>query len=367
MKKKPLRTTFVAISLGFIVLQVPLTAAAAPFPSDQCAVIIASRPTLTEVTLWETSHPQYTVDAVYQASNGYYAISAGLIRKEGWRDTVARLRLKGLVPDDAYCSGRGIVSLAKFGRTGPAGSSREAERALAEANAARDAALREVEEARRQADLARNEARQEPEGGATGSGFRISGEGVLLTNDHVVAECSRITADGKPVRIVSQSATFDLAVLQPQQEDDRELAWLPFSPDPPRLNADVTVAGYPLYGLLGGINVTRGTITSLRGMFGDDSTMQVSAPIQNGNSGGAVSDAFGRVVGVVVSKINNDTLKAAAGVTAENVNFAIRGDIVRLVLDRAGVSYETTDQKKSLLPEDLADKLTAATALITCH
>lgn len=200
---------------------------------------------------------------------------------------------------------------------------------------------------------------------ASGTGFRVSPDGTLMTNHHVVAGCRRITADGLPATVVETSESFDLAILS--VPDGAGRPWLPLATDGPRLNADVTVAGYPLHGLLGGINVTRGAISSLRGLSGDDHTIQVSAPIQPGNSGGAVVDRAGRVVGVVVAKLDEEALRRETGIISQNVNFAIRGDIARLMLDRAGIAYQTAAAGEALPPEDLADRLTAATALILCY
>ena len=82
-----------------------------------------------------------------------------------------------------------------------------------------------------------------------------------------------------------------------------------FSARPARLNADVTVIGFPLHGLLGGLNVTRGAISSTSGIKGDDDYFQMTAAVQPGNSGGSVVNELGAVIGVVVSKL--DAIKVA--------------------------------------------------------
>lgn len=379
---------FAPLALALQCTFTPSLVWSAPFRSDQCAVIIASRPTLFEAHQW-ASTSTYQVDVIYLASNGYFAVSGGLIPKGSWRATVNDLKSRGLVPSDAYCSAQGIVSVAAMNSADAEAQIRAAQAAAAiqASDAARVAAERAAEQARAAAEEAEARARRAEAAAAiqiapsnesnldgastetitsSGTGFRIARDGTLITNNHVIEGCKKITADGGSFRVLEKSTTFDLAVLRPESEAEYS-AWLNFSSIPPRLNSDVIVAGYPLYGLLGGVNVTRGTITSLRGLAGDDSTMQISAPVQSGNSGGAVVDRYGRVVGVVVSKLDNDFLKEVAGVTAENVNFAIRGDILRLMLDRYEVRYEATDVKDEFSPEDLADKVTAATALVECH
>lgn len=387
----------IAYAVSLMASFTPLSALSAPFSSEQCAVIIASRPTLTEAHAWAISSP-YKVDVIYQSSNGYFAVSAGIISKNNWRGQVEQFKAAGIVPPDAYCSARGIVSVAAANPAEAEGKihAEQESSALAAANSARIEAERNAASAasaaaaaedrarraeaaaaqiiaERERDAAAEEAAQAAvEAGesanasaSTGTGFRIS-DRIVVTNNHVVQNCAKISADGAPATLVESSATFDLAILSVESSPP-PTSWLPLSSDSPRLNSDVIAAGYPLYGLLGGMNVTRGTISRLRGLGGDDTNMQISAPIQNGNSGGPVADRFGRVVGVVVSKINNDALKEVAGLTAENVNFAIRGDVLKLMLDRYGVSYESREAGTVPSPEELADQVTAATLLIECQ
>jgi hypothetical protein len=68
--------------------------------------------------------------------------------------------------------------------------------------------------------------------------------------------------------------------------------------------------------------------------------MQISAPVQPGNSGGPVLDRAGNVVGIVESKL--DALKAAeyTGDIPQNVNFAIHSAIVTSLLDSYSLGYD---------------------------
>src|SRR5690606_40200851 len=66
---------------------------------------------------------------------------------------------------------------------------------------------------------------------------------------------------------------------------------------PPRLGEDITAFGYPLGDLLSdSIKVTTGNINSLVGMENDTRYLQISAPLQPGNSGGPVVASTGGVV-----------------------------------------------------------------------
>lgn len=204
----------------------------------------------------------------------------------------------------------------------------------------------------------------EERGGGTGTGFAVAPEGMILTNNHVVADCQRITVDGSPARLIGNDEAFDLALLQVDNVSD--LPVVSFSDHPAPLNADVTIAGYPLAGLLGGLNVTRGSVTSVKGLGGDGSRMQISAPVQPGNSGGPVVDAHGRLVGVVVSKLDAKVVQDEIGDIPQNVNFAIRGEIAKLFLYQNGVSPQTSDATEQISPEDLGNQLKAVTHFVSC-
>lgn len=128
----------------------------------------------------------------------------------------------------------------------------------------------------------------------------------------------------------------------------------------------VAVAGYPLRGLLSGFNMTTGSLSSLSGMGGDTRLVQITAPVQPGNSGGPVLDSAGNLMGVVVSKL--DAIKAAklTGDIPQNVNFAINANVLRSFLDANSVEYETANSDKALLSTVIAEKAKGFTVLVEC-
>ncbi|MFV0409436.1 MAG: trypsin-like peptidase domain-containing protein [Paracoccus sp. (in: a-proteobacteria)] len=134
------------------------------------------------------------------------------------------------------------------------------------------------------------------------------------------------------------------------------------------MNADITVAGYPLSGILSGLNITRGAVSSLKGVGGDAISMQISAPVQPGNSGGPAVDGEGRVVGVVVSKLNATQIAQTTGDIPQNVNFAIRGEMARLFMFQNGVEPVIAEEGAPALdPVTLGKKLEAVTRLVECY
>jgi len=140
-------------------------------------------------------------------------------------------------------------------------------------------------------------------GESLGSGVVFTGDGFLLTNAHVVGHANTGTAsfaDGTsaPFRVVGADPLSDLAVLRASGE----------TPEPAELGeADqlvvgqlVVAVGNPL-GLAG--SVTAGVVSALgrslpaRGRVIED-VIQTDAALNPGNSGGALADADGRVVGI---------------------------------------------------------------------
>ena len=97
--------------------------------------------------------------------------------------------------------------------------------------------------------------------GATGTGFYVNSEGYLVTNEHVIGECSRsFSADGEPAAVVVADKVRDLAVLLVPSRAGAQ-PYVSFASRPVELNADVTAIGFPLQGVIQGINVTRGSVS----------------------------------------------------------------------------------------------------------
>lgn len=207
----------------------------------------------------------------------------------------------------------------------------------------------------------------EPESaaGTSGSGFYVTEQGHVLTNAHVVDGCKEILVDGEKAKLINSSIVFDLALLETFEPSENEFAL--FSIEPAKLNSDVTAIGYPLAGLLGGLNVTRGAVSSLKGLGGDGLQMQISAPVQSGNSGGPLVSSSGEVVGVVVSKLNARKVSDELGDVPQNVNFAIRGEIVKLFLAQSQISPKLGNSSEKLLPEEIARKASLFTTFVECN
>ena len=141
---------------------------------------------------------------------------------------------------------------------------------------------------------------------STGTGFFVSQEGHVLSNAHVVEGCARIAGKRAvgpafPLAVLILDKANDLAVLQGGQTTSVASFRIGGAP----LGESITIFGFPLTGALARSgNLTTGSISGLAGLRNDPSRYQISAPVQPGNSGGAVLDESGAVVGVVVSKLD---------------------------------------------------------------
>jgi len=168
--------------------------------------------------------------------------------------------------------------------------------------------------------------------GYTGSSFAVSLSGHLLTNRHVVADCTELRAGGHKTKIVAEDPINDLALLQLDQSQNTIASFR--EGRGARIGEKVVVAGFPLRGFLGsGLNVTFGNVSSLTGIGNDSRMFQISAPVNPGNSGGPLIDDSGHIVGIVTSKLNALRIAKETGDIPQGANFAIKSSIIRIFLD----------------------------------
>ena len=205
----------------------------------------------------------------------------------------------------------------------------------------------------------------EPE--STGSGFLVSGQGHVLTNAHVVRGCAevRIPPSGV-VEVMAREGSSDLALLRVSAGTASAIAKFRQGRGV-RPGASVVVLGYPLRGFLASeANVSTGAVSALAGPGDDRRLIQITAPVQPGNSGGPVLDAAGNVVGVVVAKLDARRVARSTGDIPQNVNFAVSAGTARAFLDAEGVTYETAPSDAALEPADIAAAARKFTVLVEC-
>jgi len=206
---------------------------------------------------------------------------------------------------------------------------------------------------------------------STGTGFFVNEKGNLMTNAHVVEDCDDAQVklpDGRTAQatILARSSQNDLAILK---VDLKPTNWARFrSGAQIRLGDPIVLFGYPLAGELTITgNLSTGLVSAMAGPGEDVTRMQISAPVQSGNSGGAVVDQSGHVVGVVVAKANTRARGDGKTEVLQNVNFAIKSGVAGYFLDANQISWsqEPADADKSTA--DVASMAKDFTALVICR
>ena len=199
--------------------------------------------------------------------------------------------------------------------------------------------------------------------GSSGTAFRIA-PGQFVTNHHVVENCKTMVVGGKQGGSVLEiDPKNDLALIS-VPNDSGETASIRTTRTV--LNEAVTAAGFPLQGAFSGIAITNGTVSRLSGLQGDTGQIQISAPVQPGNSGGPLVDSAGNVIGVVSGKLNALKVAGAIGDIPQNINFAIGGNILRAFLDEKGINYKEAGREEDLRGEKIAALASSFTVLVEC-
>lgn len=225
--------------------------------------------------------------------------------------------------------------------------------------------------ASRQPATARPPEKKPGAGVGTGTGFIINDRGDVVTNSHVASGCSRLGfgLNGQPLvngRLIALDAKNDLAVVHFPLSGAKAATLSNTARE--RLGEDLIVYGYPLLGILSTTgNLTRGSISALNGINDDARYMQISAPVQPGNSGGPVLDVAGRVIGVVTYKLDALAAVQASGDIPQNVNFALKVGVLRLFLDSHSIPYTLADPSSpGAAPNDVGDSIQQFTGVVAC-
>ena len=190
-----------------------------------------------------------------------------------------------------------------------------------------------------------------------GSGVIVDAKGTIVTNQHVIAQADSIRvqlADGRiaEATVIGQDPDTDLAILR------LEVANLPVMPlgrsDTLRVGDIVLAIGNP-YGL--SQTVTQGIVSATgRGQLGlatFENFIQTDAAINLGNSGGALIDAHGDLVGINTAVLNRNY----GG--PEGIGFAIPVNLVRGVMEQILAQGHVVRGWLGFVPQDLTDEQAA--------
>jgi S1-C subfamily serine protease len=202
---------------------------------------------------------------------------------------------------------------------------------------------------------------------SSGSGFAVSSDGYVITNNHVIEGCQDVVVHTKQedikMRVITYDIQNDLALLK---GDFTPTSVFPLSTKRPELLQDIYVAGYPFgKNISTSVKVTKGIISSLTGIGNNFSNIQIDAALQSGNSGGPILDDMGNLVGVAVSKLDAKYMFENFGSIPENTNFGIKSSVVRSVLDSSSVDIPSAN-KSAISKSQLGKMITNGTYYISC-
>ena len=170
---------------------------------------------------------------------------------------------------------------------------------------------------------------------ASGSGFILSSDGYILTNHHVIENSNSITVacyDGSSydAKLVGYDESNDIAVLKVEASGLSPV--ILGSSDKMNVGDSVVAIGNPLGELT--FSLTAGTVSALDRQItmsggGSMTLIQTDCAINSGNSGGALFNLHGEVVGITNAKYSS----SSSGASIDNIGFAIPMDDVRNIIE----------------------------------
>ena len=195
---------------------------------------------------------------------------------------------------------------------------------------------------------------------SSGTGFFVSEEGHIVTNNHVIDQCKNVKvsfdSNEYDAQILASDKTNDLAIIKANinQKD-----FFNVSDKDATLLQDIIVAGYPLgKRVSAAIKTHKGSVTALAGYGDNYSNFQTDATINQGNSGGPVLDLKGNIVGVAVA-----LLSVEAG---QNIFFAIKSSTLKTFANSNNIFFKGPSVKK-MSNEELGQKITNSTVYLECY
>ncbi len=217
----------------------------------------------------------------------------------------------------------------------------------------------------------RGDGSQRPQGRkfmAAGSGFAISADGYVVTNNHVVRNAEKVTVvldngEEHTATVVGTDEKTDLAVVKVEGVTD--MPFVTLASDAPRVGDWVVAVGNP-FGFAG--SVTAGIVSAVGrdvqgSAYGD--FLQIDAAINSGNSGGPTFNLKGEVVGVnaEIYTPNGGNVGLAFAIPAHTVKQVTQQLIEKGVVTRGGLGVQIQSVTK-----DIADSVgldAARGALVT--
>ena len=204
----------------------------------------------------------------------------------------------------------------------------------------------------------------------TGSGFVLTDDGYFFTCAHVVHDGAsfKVSLGNSvyPAKLVAADAVNDVALLK---LDGKVFQPIPLRQGLPEMGDKVFTIGFPVPEIQGATaKYTDGAISSLTGIQDDIRTIQISVPVQPGNSGGPLADEAGNVVGIVVAKLNAVAVFNYTGDIPQNVNFAVKiGYALPLIQNVPGLAKRLPPLREAKKDAKTASTVEKSTGMVLVY
>ncbi len=202
---------------------------------------------------------------------------------------------------------------------------------------------------------------------SSGSGFFVT-PNHIITNNHVTDECDKLEVKNKgyksSAKLLDTDSTTDLSILVTGKPNK---SFLYLRNRKPVVTGEQSLAlGYPFSSTLGSeLKVTSGNIAALTGFNNNIAELQLTAPVQPGNSGGPLLDDNGNVIGVIVSRLETSA-EITGSRPAQNVNFAIKSNMAKIFMDLNMVDYQVRKSNGAKKISDIVTEAKEATVQVIC-
>jgi len=183
-----------------------------------------------------------------------------------------------------------------------------------------------------------------------GTGFAISEDGHIATAYHVIK-------DAKTIKVyLSKDSFVSARVIHGDPANDLTLLKIE-NPTPNFLQITqmrsvktgdrVFTIGFPISSVLGQeAKYTEGVVSSLSGLKGASSLLQITVPVQPGNSGGPLVNEKGEVVGIITSTAAILPFIEKTGSLPQNINWAVKADYLRPLIELPKAEQKEFDREQ---------------------
>ena len=193
-----------------------------------------------------------------------------------------------------------------------------------------------------------------------GSGLFVDGGGAVLTAEALVADCRAVRIDDRHEARI-EWAEGGAALLRPLSPL-APAAVAEFRSGPPRIGEELAVAGFPFGGALSRASLTFGTLADIRGLEGEPERDRYELRAGEGDAGGPVLDATGRVAGMLLPREDED-----GRVLPPTAALALDGPALAELLETRAIPARTGADGGPLPPPRLAERAGEVAVLVACY